>query len=114
MLIGQLRAGLAGTGFVTDNELQSFARLEKQTRDFATTLAIKADASKSSVSDDEVKAFYEGHKSEFMTPEQVVVEYVELKKSSFFDQVKVKQEDLEALYQKEIANLPSSAMPHTS
>lgn len=26
MLIGQLRAGLAGTGFVTDNELQSFAR----------------------------------------------------------------------------------------
>ena len=74
MLIGQLRAGLAGTGFVTDNELQSFARLEKQTRDFAT-LAIKADASKSSVSDDEVKAFYEGHKSEFMTPEQVVVEY---------------------------------------
>ena len=104
MLIGQLRAGLAGTGFVTDNELQSFARLEKQTRDFAT-LAIKADASKSSVSDDEVKAFYEGHKSEFMTPEQVVVEYVELKKSSFFDQVKVKQEDLEALYQKEIANL---------
>ena len=104
MLIGQLRAGLAGTGFVTDNELQSFARLEKQTRDFAT-LAIKADASKSSVSEDEVKAFYEGHKSEFMTPEQVVVEYVELKKSSFFDQVKVKQEDLEALYQKEIANL---------
>ena len=104
MLIGQLRAGLAGTGFVTDNELQSFARLEKQPRDFAT-LAIKADASKSSVSEDEVKAFYEGHKSEFMTPEQVVVEYVELKKSSFFDQVKVKQEDLEALYQKEIANL---------
>ena len=52
-----------------------------------------------------MKAFYEGHKSEFMTPEQVVVEYVELKKSSFFDQVKVKQEDLEALYQKEIANL---------
>ena len=50
MLIGQLRAGLAGTGFVTDNELQSFARLEKQTRDFAT-LAIKADASKSSVSE---------------------------------------------------------------
>ncbi len=30
---------------------------------------------------------------------------MELKKSSFFDQVKVKQEDLEALYQKEIANL---------
>ena len=42
MLIGQLRAGIAGTGFVTDDELNAFARLEKQTRDFAT-LTVKAD-----------------------------------------------------------------------
>jgi peptidyl-prolyl cis-trans isomerase D len=36
MLIGQLRAGLAGSGFVTDKEVRSFAALEQQTRDFAT------------------------------------------------------------------------------
>jgi peptidyl-prolyl cis-trans isomerase D len=36
MLIGQLRAGVAGSGFVTDAEVLAFARLEKQTRDFAS------------------------------------------------------------------------------
>ena len=34
MLIGQLRAAFAGSGFVTDAEVQAFAKLEKQTRDF--------------------------------------------------------------------------------
>jgi peptidyl-prolyl cis-trans isomerase D len=35
----------------------------------------------------------------------VIIDYLELKKSSFFDQVAVKDEDLQAAYQKEIANL---------
>jgi peptidyl-prolyl cis-trans isomerase D len=35
----------------------------------------------------------------------VVLDYIDLKKSSFFDKVTVKDEDLQAAYQKEIANL---------
>ncbi|MDT8904597.1 MULTISPECIES: SurA N-terminal domain-containing protein [Pseudomonas] len=104
MLIGQLRAGLAGSGFVTDAQVLAFARLEKQTRDFAT-LTIKSDASAVKLTDDEVKAYYDKHAKEFMTPDQVVIDYLELKKASFFDQVSVKDEDLQAAYQKEIANL---------
>lgn len=57
------------------------------------------------MTDDEVKAHYDEHAKEFMSPEQVVLDYVELKKSDFFDKVKVKDEDLQAAYQKEIANL---------
>ncbi|ANI55478.1 SurA N-terminal domain-containing protein [Pseudomonas sp. DR 5-09] len=104
MLIGQLRAGVAGSGFVTDGQVLAFARLEKQTRDFAT-LNIKADPSTVKLTDDEVKAYYDEHAKEFMTPDQVVIDYLELKKASFFDQVAVKDEDLQAAYQKEIANL---------
>lgn len=104
MLIGQLRAGLAGSGFVTDAQVLAFARLEKQTRDFAT-LNIQADSSTVKLTDDEVKAYYDKHAKEFMTPDQVVIDYLELKKASFFDQVSVKDEDLQAAYQKEIANL---------
>lgn len=104
MLIGQLRAGVAGSGFVTDAEVLAFARLEKQTRDFAT-LNVKADPVAVKVTDDEVKAYYDEHAKEFMTPDQVVIDYLELKKASFFDQVTVKDEDLQAAYQKEIANL---------
>lgn len=104
MLIGQLRAGVAGSGFVTDAQVLAFARLEKQTRDFAS-LNIKADPAAVKLTDDEVKAYYDEHAKEFMTPDQVVIDYLELKKSSFFDQVSVKDEDLQAAYQKETANL---------
>ncbi|WP_137817123.1 SurA N-terminal domain-containing protein [Pseudomonas sp. 2FG] len=104
MLIGQLRAGLAGSGFVTDDEVLAFARLEKQTRDFAT-LTLKADAEAVKLTDDEIKAYYDENANQFMSPEQVVLDYIELKKEAFFDKVEVKDEDLQALYQKEISNL---------
>ncbi|AZP71600.1 peptidylprolyl isomerase [Pseudomonas poae] len=104
MLIGQVRAGIAGSGFVTDAEVLAFARLEKQTRDFAT-VNIKANPAAVKITDDEVKAYYDQHAKEFMTPDQVVIDYLELKKSSFFDQVTVKDDELQAAYQKETANL---------
>ncbi|EIM18307.1 SurA N-terminal domain-containing protein [Pseudomonas chlororaphis] len=104
MLIGQVRAGLAGSGFVTDAQVLAFARLEKQTRDYAS-LTIKADPAAVKLTDDEVKAYYDEHAKEFMSPDQVVIDYLELKKASFFDQVNVTDEELQALYQKETANL---------
>jgi len=104
ILASQLQAGVAGSGFVTDEEIQAFARLEKQTRDFAT-LTLKADPKAVTLSDDELQAYYKEHSSQFMSPEQVVLEYIELNKADFFDQVEVKDEDLQAAYQKEIANL---------
>lgn len=104
MLIGQLRAGISGTGFVTDQQVESFARLETQTRDFAT-LTVPAQRETIDVSDEQIKEYYDANAERFRTPEQVIVEYVELKKESFFDQVEVSDEELQDLYQKQIANL---------
>ncbi|MDP3845114.1 MAG: SurA N-terminal domain-containing protein [Pseudomonas sp.] len=104
ILTSQLQAGVAGSGFVTDEEIQAFARLEKQTRDFAT-LALKADPKAVKLSDEQLQAYYNERNSQFMSQEQVVLEYIELKKAAFFDQVEVKDEDLQSAYQKEIASL---------
>lgn len=104
MLIGQLRAGISGTGFVTDQQVDNFARLEMQTRDFAT-LTLPAQQEAIEVGDEQIKEYYEAYADRFRTPEQVIVEYVELKKESFFDQVEVSDEELQELYQKQIANL---------
>ncbi|MEX6504371.1 SurA N-terminal domain-containing protein [Pseudomonas zhanjiangensis] len=104
MLIGQLRAGIAASSFVTDDEVEAFARLEKQTRDFAT-LTLPADTAAVQLSDDDIKAYYEAQAGQFMSPEQVVLEYLELNKDAFFDQVEVADEDLQSAYENEIANL---------
>ncbi len=81
MLIGQLRAGISGTGFVTDQQVENFARLEMQTRDF-DTLTVPARSDAIEVSDEQVSEYYEANADRFRTPEQVIVEYVELKKES--------------------------------
>ncbi|MCK1784430.1 SurA N-terminal domain-containing protein [Pseudomonas sp. TNT11] len=104
MLIQQIRNGIGASAFVTDAQVLAFARLEKQTRDFAT-VNIKANPAAVKLTDDEVKAYYDQHAKEFMTPDQVVIDYLELKKSSFFDQVTVKDDELQAAYEKETANL---------
>ena len=104
MLLGQLRAGIAGSGFVTEREVEAFARLERQTRDFAT-LVLKVEPTAVSLGEDEVQAYYNDNAARFMSPEQVVIDYVELKKDQFFAQVEVSEADLRELYEKEIANL---------
>jgi len=104
MLIGQLRNGLGASAFATDQAVETFARLENQTRDFAS-LTFKADPASIKVSEEQIKAHYDEHAKEFMSPDQVVIEYIELKKSAYFDQVKVSDEQLKALYDKEVANL---------
>ncbi|MET1080154.1 MAG: SurA N-terminal domain-containing protein [Pseudomonas sp.] len=104
MLIGQVRASLSASSFVTDEEVAAFARLENQTRDFAT-LTFKADPAAVKLTDDDVKAHYTAHASQYMSPEQVVLEYVELKKESFFAQVTVAEAELQAQYKKEVASL---------
>lgn len=104
MLIGQLRAGLGASSFVTEDQARAFASLERQTRDFAS-LVIKADSAATKVSDEDVKSYYDERAAEFMSPEQVVLEYVQLDKDSLFDSVDVTDEELQPLYQSEIANL---------
>ncbi len=104
MRTGQLRAGIAATAFVTEQEAQAFADLERQTRDFAM-LTIKPGLDKVTVTDEEAKAYYSDNASEFLTPEQIVVEYIELDKKAFFDQVAVDDAALQEMYQAEIANL---------
>lgn len=104
MRTSQLRAGIVGSGFVTEQEAQNFAQLERQTRDF-TMLTIAPDAAQISVANDDIEAYYNENSRQFMTPEKVVVEYIELEKSAFFDDVLVDETELEELYQAEIANL---------
>lgn len=75
-----------------------------QTRDFAL-FTVPAQHETIDVSDEQIQKYYDDNADRFLTPEQVIVEYVELKKESFFDQVEASDEELQELYQKQIANL---------
>ena len=102
--ISQLRNALQATAFATPAERLHLARLEQQTRDFAV-IEVPLSLEDASVSEQAVAEYYENNAQQFMTPEQVVLETLAVRRSDFFDQVEVSDADIDALYQREIGNL---------
>lgn len=105
LTLAQLRATVAGTDFATDGELKALADLQGQTRDLAIrTLSSSKDGIQ--VGEDEIKQYYQNNTPRFSVPEQVVVEYLELKKQDFSEQVQVSEQALRDLYDQEITAPP--------
>ncbi|MDM1707088.1 SurA N-terminal domain-containing protein [Thiopseudomonas alkaliphila] len=102
--INLLQAGIAGSEFATTQEVQAFAKLDRQTRDFSYQI-IKADPSQQTIDQAAIEQYYQAHPERFNTVETAVVEYLELNKSDFFDGVELSDEELQEAYHKEIANL---------
>lgn len=83
ILTGQLPDGLSSTVFVTDAELDAAIRLQEQSRDFHYLILPVSKYQDATVADEAaVKAYYDQHAEDFMTDEQVQVEYVELAASA--------------------------------
>ncbi len=109
-LLQQLRAGIAATEFITLEELKQLRALEGQTRDLSwVVLSAAAVRDSVTVSEEDIKAFYDASASQFMTPEQVVVDYVQLNKSTIAEAVEVTAEDIEAEYRFRVEQLQQQA-----
>lgn len=110
-LLQQIRAGVAGTEFVTIEELKQLRTLEGQTRDLSwVVLAADAVRDGVTVSEEEINAYYDANASQFMTPEQVVVDYVQLNKNTLADNVDVAAEDIEAEYRYHVEQLQQQSV----
>ena len=105
-LLLQLRAGVANTEFVTIEELKRLQSLEGQTRDLAWVV-LSAEPVRQAImpADEEISTYYQANSNQFMTPEQVVVNYVVLNKADIAKGIEVSAEDIEAEYQYRVEQL---------
>ncbi|MBY6186010.1 SurA N-terminal domain-containing protein [Marinobacter hydrocarbonoclasticus] len=95
----QLVVGLLGSEFVTDAEAQALTALQQQTRDLRYLLISQADYNDGiEVSEQEISDFYQANQARFATPEEVAIEYVELKVSDLAKNVTVTDEEAKAFY----------------
>lgn len=69
---------LAASGFAGDDELESYLRLSRQTRDVRFLEIPPPEPNLVPPTDAELKAWYVAHASQYRSPEMVAVEYVEL------------------------------------
>ncbi|ADV27876.1 PpiC-type peptidyl-prolyl cis-trans isomerase [Pseudoxanthomonas suwonensis 11-1] len=70
--------GVGSSAFVTDAELDRLLRLSGETRDVELALMPEIAEDTTPVTDADAKAWYEAHTADFMSPEKVAIEYVEV------------------------------------
>jgi peptidyl-prolyl cis-trans isomerase D len=103
----QLDAALNASSFATPTELKEFRALTRQQRELAwLTLSATKYAASATPDDAAIKAYYDAHKSEYMTPETVNLRYVELSLAQLGSKVSVDDAQLKAFYEEQKTKTP--------
>ncbi len=100
MMLEQLRMGVADSPIVTRPDVEELLRLREQQRSFGFAI-LRADGFRDQVqpSEEDLEAFYQAHRDDYMTEEKVAVEYVVLSLEEMAKQVKVTEEELKRFYE---------------
>lgn len=98
----QISRGLGATGFMTEAEVITSARLTQQTRDIAF-LRVEVDKLKAdiNITDAQIEQYYQRNQPQFMTDETVNLHYLELRKSDLRDEVSYQDAELRSFYEEE-------------
>ena len=98
LMMEQVQRAVTDSGFVTNAEVEGFFKIQNEKRDLEY-LTIPLSSKVDMPSDDEVAAYYQQHQTEYQTPEQVSIEYVELSLDALAKDVSVTEDELKAYYQ---------------
>ncbi|MFV2060995.1 MAG: SurA N-terminal domain-containing protein [Gammaproteobacteria bacterium] len=99
----QLYKGIQGSSFVLDAEVKQYEKLKNQQRDIGELrLSLAKFKNEVKISDDEIETYYKTHTSEYMTPEMVSVEYVELDLEKIAQNFTVADEEAKNYYSNNI------------
>lgn len=100
MLLNQQRFALIGTEFALPTELAQFVSLSMQKRDYQYAVVKAADfLAKEQVTRDELQKYYKMNQKQFMTKEQVSIDYIRLSLQSLKDKITIPTEQVARYYE---------------
>lgn len=108
LLISQLQLAVLSTSFATPREAEQFLSLKDQSRDFGYTIIAADKVQKGVITDQAIEEFYNAHQHQFVIPEKVQVEYIELSLNDIARQTKVDEQKLQEYYK---ANVQAFTQP---
>ncbi|WP_445773230.1 SurA N-terminal domain-containing protein [Shewanella sp.] len=95
----QLLNAIVGSEFVLDGEAKQLAQVQGQTRDIRYLVVDSTPYLASvSVSDEEAQSYYDANLAQFMSPEQVSLEYVELNVADMAKNSQTTDEEVKTYY----------------
>jgi peptidyl-prolyl cis-trans isomerase D len=99
LLLEQLQNGVVESAFTVPYELERRYALEKQQREVDYALIASNDfAATVSVTDEQIQKFYEANRTEFLLPETVDLQYIELTRAQAESKVDVSEQALKEYY----------------
>ena len=96
----ELAGQIATSSLVTDADVNAYLRLHDQTRDFHY-IKLDKPAANANIADGDIEAYYKAHGDEFMTPERVSLDYVELDAAKMAVDAKVDDATLKQQYEEQ-------------
>jgi peptidyl-prolyl cis-trans isomerase D len=110
LVTNQLIDGLRGSAIVTNAQLDDALRLSEQKRD-VSYFVVRANAEDGAlaVSDEEIRARYESGVNQYLTPERVQVEYLELDAHQLAASITPDEETLRAFFEQRRGELAEPA-----
>ena len=85
---GDMSPGIAGSDFATPAELDLNARITSEQRDLRyLTIPIEKFRQETQAADEEIRAYYDSNKNDFLSRESVELDYIELTAEDFFQPV---------------------------
>jgi peptidyl-prolyl cis-trans isomerase D len=115
LLAQQAQDGFAKLGFISNARADSALRLTNQQR-VVTVAEIKTKdfVSQVTISPDQVKAYYEQHKSKLMIPEQVKIEFLSMSAVDFMRSVNVNDAEVKKFYDENTAKFQGNEQRRAS
>ena len=106
LVVQQLISGVSETAFVTEFENQSLASVSEQSRTYYyLTIPVSKYSLEVSVSENEISDFYQNNPNDFMTEEQLKIDYIELKPEMLADKNAISEEMVQTRFEAELADL---------
>ncbi|MEP5765505.1 MAG: SurA N-terminal domain-containing protein, partial [Halieaceae bacterium] len=100
LIMSQLRAGVAGSSFATELEVEQLAAIKQEQRDIRyTILPLEQFRTDAAISEEDILAWYETNQALYMTDESVQLDYIELTVDDF--RKPVDESEMLAVYESE-------------
>ncbi|AUI65103.1 MULTISPECIES: SurA N-terminal domain-containing protein [Glaesserella] len=100
MLFAQIQDAIINSQFTVPAQQELLAKLLLQKREVRlATFAIADEAKKQTVSTEELQAYYDSHKANFINPEKLTVEYITVEPKDLENKVQVNDEQINTYYQ---------------
>lgn len=103
LMLSQFEVGVMGSSFTLPSEIKTAANFLDQQRDFDYFVITPERFTKEiNLADNEISQYYDQHKNNFMVPEKISIEYIELKASDLKQKIKIDDARLEQFYKDNI------------